>query len=89
MVGKPDDTKIAETPAEKYSAWLKQIFEEAWSKLMSLFSSIGSGAGAKRVQELALTTSIQIVAAIHEAGQVIHPRYSRHPVTGLVRYLND
>ena len=30
VVGKPDDTKIAETPAEKYSAWLKQIFEEAW-----------------------------------------------------------
>ena len=30
VVGKPDATKVAETPAEKYSAWLTQIFDEAW-----------------------------------------------------------
>ena len=32
VVGKPDEepAKAPETPAEKYSAWLKEIFVEAW-----------------------------------------------------------
>jgi hypothetical protein len=44
------------------------------NKILSLFSfGKKDGHGAKRIQELALTTAMQIVAAIQEASQVIYP----------------
>jgi hypothetical protein len=42
-----------------------------------------NGPGAKRIQELALTTSMQIVAAIHEAAQVINQSIKKYyAITG-------
>ena len=58
-VATADKEKAPETAAEKYSAWLKQIFQEAWSVdfqfILELFLALGHQSQSSQISLLTFT----------------------------------
>ena len=57
-----DDLKIDKNETDKYKIWIREVFQQSWSKLTELISDEDS-----RVSNLAISTTVGFIVTLHES----------------------